>query len=159
MQNTACLPARSKFDERGPQDHRTASLTATRGDGFCNPRGPRAAQTYCGRHALSLPRISRHAARRMQQSRISIKDIETAMDYGHFYMARQAAVFVVGRREIGKYSSARKMPATLNGLHVICSVDLRCVITVYRNPELKRSSLDAKRRGHHPRRFRRRRYL
>jgi len=94
----------------------------------------------------AVPDLTDHAAIRMQQRRISTSDIDAAMSYGSLYETRDAAIFVVGRREIREHDRVPEVTADLNGLHVICTPDTGAVITVYRDPDFKRSSFDTRRR-------------
>jgi hypothetical protein len=150
MKTTACLvpmpdPDRHWLPASNSADHRSSQER-----GFCNPRRLAGPPRFRTTRSPEFPNISRHAAVRMQQGRISKGDIQTAMRYGHLYHARNAAIYIVGRREIRKYDGVPAMTLALNGLHVICSTDARHVITVYRNPTFKRSSFDSKRREKKP---------
>ena len=88
--------------------------------------------------------LSRHAADRMNQRRLSGAWVELVQQYGREVFARGAVFCFVGRKEVAEYA-ARADLTGVEGVHVLVARD-GTVITVYRN------------RGFHPSRYRKPNY-
>ena len=71
----------------------------------------------------------------MEERRISVRDIENALDYGRTFYSRDAVFRVIGRKEIDRYRDEVDLQQ-LDGLHVVCDRHGQ-VITVYRNPRFR----------------------
>lgn len=75
--------------------------------------------------------LSRHANIRMQQRGISPDQVAATLRYGSRYFARDAFIYVMGKREIRKFADFPGVTPELNGLRVICDKSAR-VVTCYR---------------------------
>lgn len=86
--------------------------------------------------------ITKHAAVRMQQRRIGLKDIEIAIAFGREHFVRGYIIYVIGNREITKFRKVADL-SQLNGLHVVITSGQ--VVTTYRSRSLSRRTLANKR--------------
>lgn len=77
--------------------------------------------------------VSRHARRRMRDRGLAPQVVRDALTYGRVVYARGAAIFVLGRKEVGRYADALDR-ATHDGVQVVVSrIGHGTVQTVYRN--------------------------
>lgn len=92
--------------------------------------------TSSARQHLSSEHLSQHACQRMQQRSISINSVTKALAFGRVVRIRGASVYVIGRKEVARFSRDGIDLSSQEGVQVVCSKD-GTVITVYRNRELR----------------------
>ena len=91
--------------------------------------------------------LTHHAWARMCGRRLSTDVVRGVIAYGRMAYVRGATIYVVGRKEVGRFSRENMDLQGMQGVHVVCSKD-GVVMTAYRNHDF---------RGLRPRSRRRRR--
>lgn len=79
--------------------------------------------------------LTEHAIQRMSQRGIKANDIELVMDYGKEIYAKGVIYYVLGKKEVKRYSKQVPRLKQLEGIRVITSTHNCDIITVYRNCE------------------------
>ncbi|WP_256354494.1 MULTISPECIES: DUF4258 domain-containing protein [unclassified Variovorax] len=85
--------------------------------------------------AVPLPTLTKHASTRMQQRGIGLDDIDAALTYGRTIHAKGVTFFVIGRKEVQKFSAQGIDLAAAAGIQVLVSHD-GAVVTTYRSHDL-----------------------
>jgi hypothetical protein len=80
--------------------------------------------------------VSKHAAKRMQQRRISEMAVDIVLEYGREIYTRNACICVIGRKEVRKCLRQGMDLSAHAGVHVVLASD-GTVMTVYRNSVLR----------------------
>jgi len=80
-----------------------------------------------------LGSLTKHAAERMAERRVSCEDINAAMQCGRMYHRRGAVIYFMGRREAGEYTKDARLQGRLTGMTVVCDSRTQAIITSYRN--------------------------
>lgn len=80
--------------------------------------------------------ISTHAEFRMNQRGICQESIELVLEFGRQIYARRAIFYVVGKKEIARYSDREPKLKLLEGLQVISAND-GTILTAYKNKNLR----------------------
>jgi hypothetical protein len=92
--------------------------------------GPRAYQS-----SMEIP-LTRHALIRMNARRFSPEAVDSVIAFGRIARTRGAEIHVLGRRQVREFASQGVDLRSLEGVHVVCSLD-GTVLTVYRNHDLR----------------------
>jgi hypothetical protein len=85
--------------------------------------------------SIHAPRMTLHAEVRMQQRGLCPADVRATLSYGRRIHAKGVTFYVVGRKEVERYSAIGINLSELNGVQVLVSTD-GAVITAYRNRDL-----------------------
>lgn len=80
--------------------------------------------------------LSQHAAKRMQQRRISEMAVFITLLYGREVYTRDACICVIGQKEVHNCLRQGVDLSAHAGMHVVLSSN-GAVMTVYRNPDLR----------------------
>ena len=91
------------------------------------PRGGRQLESY---------QLTEHAILRICGRRISLDAVKNVIIYGRMVHVRGAAHYVIGRREVSRFSRYGVDLRDFEGIHVVC-VDGGIVVTAYRNHDLR----------------------
>ena len=81
--------------------------------------------------------VSEHAQVRLQQRGISQQNLIAVLRYGRCVHARGANIHVIGKKEIRRYEREGIDLDGMNGLHVVCNVQDKVIMTAYKNHCLK----------------------
>lgn len=84
----------------------------------------------------SLSHLTKHAQMRMYARGFSPEIVEMVLCYGRLTHTRGAAIYVIGRKEVERYSSDDLDLSEAEGVHVVCSYE-DAILTVYRNRDLR----------------------
>ncbi len=84
---------------------------------------------------LDLP-LTHHASRRCQTRHIPLAAIEAALLYGRHRHNRGADIYVLGWREVRRYSRRGHDLSRWRDVHVVCANNGN-ILTVYRNKNLR----------------------
>ena len=97
--------------------------------------------------AVRPPTLTKHACTRMQQRGIGLGAVDAALTYGRTIHAKGVTFFVIGHKEVQKFSALGIDLDAAAGIQVLVSHD-GCVVTTYRNHDLHaiKSSPRAQRR-------------
>ena len=85
--------------------------------------------------AAALPPLSKHASTRMRQRGIGLDDIDAALTYGRTIHAKGVTFFVIGHKEVQKFSAHGIDLDAFAGIQVLVSHD-GSVVTTYRSHDL-----------------------
>ena len=85
--------------------------------------------------AVRLPTLTKHASTRMQQRGIGLGDIDAALTYGRTIHAKGVTFFVIGHKEVRKFSAQGIDLDAVAGIQVLVSHD-GSVVTTYRSHDL-----------------------
>jgi len=86
---------------------------------------------------IEKPELTEHAEMRMNQRGLGNDEVDLAISYGRKIHARRAVFYVIGRKEVAKYSDQEPALKDLDGLQVITDAECTSVVTVYRNHDLR----------------------
>jgi hypothetical protein len=89
------------------------------------------------------PRLTLHAAVRMQQRGLCPADVRATLNYGRRIHAKGVTFYVVGRKEVKRYSEIGINLSELDGVQVLVAGD-GAVITAYRNRDLHSIKVDSR---------------
>lgn len=81
--------------------------------------------------------ISQHADYRMSKRGIGSRDIELALQYGREIYAKSALFYVIGRKEVERYSDVCPVLREAEGVHVLLHSRSGVILTVYRNQNIQ----------------------
>lgn len=90
--------------------------------------------------------VSKHAAKRMQQRRISEQAVFITLLYGREVYIRDACICVIGQKEVQKCRRHGLDLTAHAGVHVVLSSN-GAVMTVYRNANLRGLRPSGRRHG------------
>lgn len=85
--------------------------------------------------AIRTPTLTKHASTRMQQRGISLDAIDAALTYGRTIHAKGVTFFVIGHKEVQKFSAQGIDLDAVAGIQVLVSSD-GSVVTTYRSHDL-----------------------
>lgn len=85
--------------------------------------------------SIKAPRMTLHAEVRMQQRGLCPADVRATLNYGRCIHAKGVTFYVMGRKEVERYSAVGINLSELNGVQVLVSTD-GAVITAYRSRDL-----------------------
>jgi hypothetical protein len=94
------------------------------------------------------PYLTKHAWERSNARGLSSEAIDAAIQYGRVVHVRGAAVHVIGKKEVRRFSEVGVDLEKYEGVQVVCSPDDEAVLTAYRNHDL-RGLRPHHRRSHH----------
>lgn len=86
-------------------------------------------------NSVSIPALTKHARTRMQQRGISVDAIDAALAYGRSIQSKGLTFFVIGHKEVRKFSALGIDLDAVAGIQVLVSPD-GSVVTTYRNHDL-----------------------
>lgn len=97
--------------------------------------------------AVSTPTLTKHASTRMQQRGIGLAAIDAALTYGRTIHAKGVTFFVIGHKEVQKFSEQGIDLASVAGIQVLVSSD-GSVVTTYRSHDLRSIKSSPRARRH-----------
>lgn len=80
--------------------------------------------------------LTRHAWERMTGRGLSPAAIRLVLNHGRTVHIRGATIYVVGRKEVGRYRQDGIELSSVEGVQVVCT-DSGSILTVYRNRDLR----------------------
>ena len=86
-------------------------------------------------NSAPVPALTKHACTRMQQRGISLDAIDAALAYGRAIHAKGLTFFVIGHKEVRKFSAQGVDLDAVAGIQVLVSSD-GSVVTTYRSHDL-----------------------
>lgn len=83
-----------------------------------------------------MPRLTKHAAVRLDSRRISPGAVDAVLTYGRSAHVRGALVFAIGRREVEHWRARGLDLRPFEGIQVVQSLEGR-ILTAYRNHDFR----------------------
>ena len=86
-------------------------------------------------NSAPVPALTKHACTRMQQRGISLDAIDAALAYGRAIHAKGLTFFVIGHKEVRKFSAQGVDLDAVAGIQVLVSSE-GSVVTTYRSHDI-----------------------
>jgi hypothetical protein len=81
--------------------------------------------------------LTNHAWKRMTSRGVSSAAVEAVFDYGRLTYIRGAAIYAIGRKEVGRFAKQGIDLSSFEGIQVVCTTGGK-ILTVYRNRGFRR---------------------